>query len=45
MGNTFECVVTADYFLSRTSIALRSAFNKWELLKQKNIYKAQDTAN
>jgi hypothetical protein len=45
VGNSLECTDTGDSFLNRTPIAqsLRSAINKWGLVKLKSFCKAKDT--
>jgi hypothetical protein len=43
--NSHKLIGTADNFLNRTPTAqaLRSAINKWDLMKLKSFYKAKDT--
>ena len=44
IGNSLELISTGDSFLNRTPIAqaLRSAINKWDLIKPKSFCKAKE---
>ena len=47
VGNSLECIGTGYNFLNRTLIpqVLRSAINKWDLMKLKSSGKTTDTIN
>jgi hypothetical protein len=44
LGNSIEHISTEDNFLARTPMAqaLRSTIDKWDLMKQKNSWKAKN---
>jgi hypothetical protein len=47
LGLTIECIGIENSFLNRTPMAqtLRSAIDKWDLMKLKIFCKAKDTVN
>jgi hypothetical protein len=46
-GESLKDMGTGEKFLNRTAMAcaIRSRFDKWDLIKLQGFYKAKDTAN
>ena len=47
VGKNFEDMSTGERFLNRTAMAcaVRSAIDKWDLIKLQSFYKEKDTVN